>query len=349
MVIPISSLRTVAFRGGSVDSTHVFATSRLVIVVGKGGVGKTTVTATIARAAAGRGRNVLVVETEPNGPLARCFERPVCGYEASLLWGPDSDDGTEGRVWGRAITPTDALHDYLSTHGLGLLVRSSSRRGAPNRNRGGIDVLATAAPGIEDLLVLGKVRAIDAEAVHDLIVVDGPAAGHAVSLLRAAAGLLEIVRSGPIHDQAVEVSAMLRDPHRCQVVLVTTAEETPVNETIDTAFTIEDDLGVQLGPIVVNKLETESAQPGPLAGRMLERLISDADPELTAPEARAMASAAVRAARYRTDLLEAQARNLTRLSESLGLPQISLPRLATKQIGPGELAILASWFARPAP
>jgi anion-transporting ArsA/GET3 family ATPase len=332
--------------------TNLFATSRVIIVVGKGGVGKTTVTATIALAQANAGRNVLVIETEPDGPVARCFERERFGYDAVALWGPSGDDRA-GRVDGRAVTAAAALDDYLKTHGLSVLLRAAGRRsvagrpsasGRPSAHRApsGIDVLATAAPGIDDLLILGKVRAIDAEDLYDLIIIDGPAAGHAVSLLRAAAGLLEIVQRGPIHEQALEVDAMLRDPRRCQVVLVTSAEETPVTETIETAFTLEDELGVHLGPIVVNALEPHGTPTEAVIGvKQLTQLIRHGDPSMSVTAATQAAEATLRADRYRRSQLDRQERNLTRLSESLGLAQLRLTRLATADIGRREMAQLA--------
>src|SRR5581483_2737428 len=113
------------------------------------------------------------------------------------------------------------------------------------------------------ILVLGKVKQIEglvaagAPGAPDCIVVDAPAAGHAVSFLSSAYGLLEAAAVGPIRAQATEVIAMLSDPVRCQVLLVTLPEETPVNEAVDTAFHLEDRAGVQLAPIVVNGLWPE--------------------------------------------------------------------------------------------
>ena len=96
--------------------------------------------------------------------------------------------------------------------------------------------------------------------------VDAPAAGHAITFLLSARGLLDAVRVGPIHKQASDVVELLSDPTRCQVMLVTLPEETPVNELIDTAFAIEDRAGVALGPVVVN------ACFAPLPGRRRRRL-----------------------------------------------------------------------------
>src|SRR5262249_15112862 len=119
---------------------------------------------------------------------------------------------------------------------------------------------ATAAPGIKDILVLGKVKQLEREEGHaDLIVLDAPAAGHAITFLLAARALLDAVRVGPINTQAKDVLELLTDPARCQVMLVTLPEETPVNELVDTAYHLEDRVGVSLGPVVVNGLYADIA------------------------------------------------------------------------------------------
>src|SRR4029077_13687238 len=110
----------------------------------------------------------------------------------------------------------------------------------------------TAVPGMKGILVLGKVKSIEEQRVADLVIVDAPAAGHAVTFLLSARGLLEAVRVGPIRKQAQDVVDLISDPKRCQVLLVTLAEETPVSEVVDTAFAIEDRAGVALGPVVIN-------------------------------------------------------------------------------------------------
>ena len=118
-----------------------------------------------------------------------------------------------------------------------------------------IDVVGTAAPGIDDIVVLGKIKQLERSGEYDLIVVDGPAAGHAITFLTAASGLADSVAGGPIRTQADEVLEMLHDPARCQVVLVALPEATPVNEVIETAYALEDEVGVQLGPIVLNAVD----------------------------------------------------------------------------------------------
>src|SRR5258707_7715359 len=212
------------------------STSRVLIVAGKGGVGKTTVTAALAVTAARAGRSVLVVEVEGKSGLPAMFDAPPFGYDEIEL---------DERLRARFLTPDAALTDYLVSHGMKRISKRLTASGA-------LEVVSTAVPGMKDILVLGKVKSIEEAREADLIIVDAPAAGHAITFLLSARGLLDAVRVGPVRKQAQDVVSLISDPKRCQVMLVTLAEETPVSEVIDTAFAIEDRAGVALGPVVVN-------------------------------------------------------------------------------------------------
>jgi anion-transporting ArsA/GET3 family ATPase len=213
-----------------VDPGRFFAASRLLIVAGKGGVGKTVVTATIARAAARAGLSTLVIEVEGKSGLATMFGQQPLDYEEAVL-SAGGGPGGEGEVRARTLTPDEALLDYLRDHGLSRISKRLVSSGA-------LDVVATAAPGIKDILILGKVKQLERNGEADLIVLDAPAAGHAITFLQSASALLDTVRVGPINAQAQAVLAMLTDHQRCRVVLVTLPEETPVNELVDTAFSL---------------------------------------------------------------------------------------------------------------
>jgi anion-transporting ArsA/GET3 family ATPase len=272
------------------DPREFFAATRLVIVAGKGGVGKTTVTAVLARAAAMAGLRVLVVELDGKPALTRLVrDLPVV-----------------------SVTASAALEEYLETHGLKRVAKRLS-------NSGVIEVVSTAAPGIDDIVVLGKLKQIERSGDYDLIVVDGPAAGHAISFLRSARSLLDTVRSGPIRTQAAEVLEMLSDPARSQVVLVTLPETTPVNELIETAYSLEERVGVQLGPVVVNGV--------------------DAGPPLDAHESTPPPLAA--AAAYRTARRALHAREVARLAESLPIVQLHLPDVVTAGLDADHIDALA--------
>ena len=295
------------------DPAEFLRASRVVIVAGKGGVGKTTVTAALARRAGQAGLTTLVIELDGRSGLSELFGQPPLGYEPSILV-PASNDTAD--VLARALTPDDALYEYLQDHGL----RRVSKRLIAS---GAMDVVSTAAPGIRDILVLGKVKQLERADAADVIILDAPAAGHAITFLLSARGLLDAVRVGPVQTQAAEVLEMLTDAERCAVVLVTLPEETPVNELIETAFALEDRVGVSLGPIVVNGLYP------PLEGL-------EVDPG-DDPDAESMVAAAM----FRRGRIAQQEEQVARLADKLPLPQFHLPFVFEADLGPVEVGVLA--------
>jgi hypothetical protein len=311
-----------------VDPEQFFAASRLVIVAGKGGVGKTTVSATLARAAALTGLSTLIVEVEGKSGLPAVFGQGELGYDEVVLAAGGGPDGAAD-VRARTLTADAALVEYLRDHGLSRISRRLVSSGA-------LDVVATAAPGIKDILLLGKVKQLVREGVADLIVLDAPAAGHAITFLQSARSLIDTVNVGPINAQARDVLSLLEDHRQCQVVLVTIPEETPVNEAVETAFLLEDRVGIGLGPIVVNGVYP------PIEGLVVDEpavaaTADEADVSLRPGEAVALASAA----RFRLDRSALQAEQVARLQAQLPLPQLRLPFLFSAEIGPAELDELA--------
>jgi anion-transporting ArsA/GET3 family ATPase len=298
------------------DVSQFCSATRLLIVAGKGGVGKTTVTAALARMAAAAGLRALIVEVEGKSGIGNVFGRSeLLTYEEVTL---------AERLTARTLTPDDALLEYLEEHGMKRISKRLAASGA-------LDVVSTAVPGIKDILVLGKVKQLErAPQAPDLIVLDAPAAGHAVTFLTSARGLLDAARVGPIRAQAQDVVDLLSDPARCQVILVTLPEETPVNEVVETAYKLEDRVGIKLGPLVVNGLYPR-----------LEGL--DAEPPADLPEAdrRALTEAAA----FRRKRQDLQAEQLERLNDALPLPQLRLPFLFTPEVGPDELDVLADALA----
>lgn len=292
--------------------------TRVLIVAGKGGVGKTTVTAAVARMTEEAGLRALIVEVEGKSGIGSIFGRPEpLTYEEVRL-----GDG----VVARTLTPDDALLEYLHDHGLKRISKRLASSGA-------LDVVSTAVPGIKDILVLGKVKQLERAAVADLIVLDAPAAGHAVTFLTSAKGLVDAARVGPIRQQAEEVVDLLSDPERCQVMLVTLPEETPVNEVVETAYKLEDTVGIQLAPVVVNGLYP-----------VLEGL--EEDPRSLQPDLSDEQAAALReAADFRHQRQQLQAAQIERLSTALPLAQLHLPWLFTPELGPTELDVMAAALA----
>ncbi len=284
-----------------------FRESRLLIVAGKGGVGKTTVAAVTASVAAQHGlRTLLVCVDTPAAPGALFGVSPLTDTPRDLGGGVD----------GRIITPDQALIEWLTDKRLGKLADRLTKNGA-------LDMIATAIPGIRDILLLGRIKSIVNSGAYDLVVLDAPASGHAVTMLHSASGLKDSVSVGAIRQQADEVSAMLSDPALTQVMLVTLAERTPVTEAIETAFALEDRVGVRLGPIVINQvLEARSeviSRTGLTAGTTA---LLD----------------------YRLEREHHQLETLQRLDRELPLTQIQLPRLVTDD-APARLTELCSVFS----
>jgi anion-transporting ArsA/GET3 family ATPase len=276
-----------------VNPLQFLTDAHVAIVAGKGGVGKTTVTAVLARAAADRGLRVLVVELDGKPTLAS-----LVGGDIRVL----------------ALTPAAALAEYLETHGLGRVARRLATSGV-------IEVVATAAPGIDDIVVLGKIKQLEQSGSYDLIVVDGPAAGHAITFLMAPANLLKLVRGGPIRSQAADVAELLTDSARSQVILVTLPETTPVNEVIETATALDAEGGLHLGPVVVNAFDEGEDLPADLA---------PIDSPLRA------------AAEFRNARRALHRRESQRLAEALDLEQLRLPLVASPALDRDSIEQLAT-------
>lgn len=306
------------------DPKQFLTTSGVIIVAGKGGVGKTAVSAALAMASSSVGLRTLIVEVEGKSGLASLFNSAQFSYSEIQLVEPSLG---VGEVRARTVLPEDALLDYLKDHGL---KRISGRL----VSTGALDVVATAVPGISDILVLGKIKQLERSREFDLIIVDAPAAGHAITFLRSASGLEDAVKVGPINSQAKDVLALLNDPTRCRVLLVTSPEETPVNELIETAYSLEDEVGVSLGPVVVNGVlpELPGLQTNPLEAA------AQAGIELQPSEAQNLADAAL----FRLQRTALQRAQLDRMAQELPLAQLLLPYVFTSELGPDGLAQLSN-------
>ena len=309
------------------DLEKFFRQSRILAVVGKGGVGRTTVTSALASVASTLGLDVLIVSLDHQPRLGSLFGwSGSIGYDEVDLVSKGEDAfgvaRANGRVKARVISAEQALVEYLAAHGLGRVAGRLSRLGA-------VDIVATAIPGIREVLVLGKLKQLERESTADIIVFDAPASGHAVSFLKSPTGLSQVARAGPLRTQSDDVVELLSDATRCRVLLVTLPEETPVNETIETAYRIEDELGVALGPVVIN-----ACYPALFP--------TDLEPQRDegAPDA---VHAAAHFRQYRERLQRAE---IERLARELPLEQIELPFLFRAELGPPELAVLGAELKR---
>ncbi|MFZ0249913.1 MAG: ArsA-related P-loop ATPase [Acidimicrobiales bacterium] len=307
------------------------AQSHVLVVAGKGGVGKTTMSAALAKMAAGAGKSVLIVELEGKSGIAAAFGRHGdLGYEEVLL-APGAPGGSgSAPVRARRLTPDDALVEYLEDHGLKRVSKRLAHSGI-------LDVVSTAIPGIRDVLVLGKVKQLERDGSADLILVDAPATGHAITFLTSASGMVSAARGGPLRTQAQDVVELLSDPARCRVILVTLPEELPVSETVESAYTLEDKAGVQLGPVIVN-----ACDPEPVGLERPADEVAAAAGLTVAPDH----LAALEAARtFRLARHAVSAEQIERLRRDLPLPHLLVPALDAASIGPAETELLAAALA----
>jgi anion-transporting ArsA/GET3 family ATPase len=227
-----------------------FLEPKILIVSGKGGVGKTTVAAALAMVAARSGRKVCLAEVDLKGTLPALFGGDALGYEPREL-SPD--------VWGLNINPQDALTEYLRVQ------YHMSRISWVFTSTHFLDFITTGAPGLKDILILGKIWYLEqgrgTSHDFDTIIVDAPAAGHMLTFLSAPAGLGDAVRVGPVQRQAQWLNDMLRDPKRARIHLVTLAEEMPVEETLETSKALTDRLEINQGSVFANAIYSALFEP----------------------------------------------------------------------------------------
>ncbi|GAC1329307.1 MAG: hypothetical protein NVSMB17_05550 [Candidatus Dormibacteria bacterium] len=229
---------------------------RVVILTGKGGVGKSTSAAAIALVAAEQGQRVLVIEVDAKGNVPDFFDTNRVGFKYRRL---------HKNVFGLSMQPRESMHEYLS---IMLHVPKFSL----NPLSGFMEYASQAIPGLKEILVSGKIYYEEKQQdgdrpLWDLVVVDGAPTGHVVSQLGAAGHLKGLVRSGPIHDQATRIDELLTDPARTAVVLVTIPEEMPAMETIDLAGRFSKETGIEPFGLIINQL-----QPRQLSGPVGEEL-----------------------------------------------------------------------------
>jgi len=197
---------------------------RVVIVTGKGGTGKTTLSVIIAREAAARGQRVLLAEVSGAQQIPRLFGRQGTGYAVQSL---------EPNLATFSITPEESLEDYVV-----MQVRFKSIYRLVFRNRI-IAPFMDAVPGLPDLMTLGKLFDVerstqpDGSPTYDLIVLDAPSTGHALTLLQSPRSMMEMTVTGPVHENAKDVHGLFNDPEKTALVLTSVPETLPVNETIE--------------------------------------------------------------------------------------------------------------------
>ncbi len=295
----------------------------LLIVSGKGGVGKTTVAAAIGLAAAKRGRRSLIVEVAARREIPRLFGSPDAdGGEAPLV----------PNLTSISIDPSKALEEYLI---LQLRVRAVVERLAESR---AFSTIAAAAPGLRELVTLGKIwhlasqQGRDGSPRYETIVVDAPATGQALALLEAPRRFSRIARVGRINDESRQIAELITDRERTAIVLVSRGEEMPVTEAIEATHQLARiDLSCDI--VALNGMYPEVMQK------------SEADvlgrKEVDGGAGRAAVAAALSARRRRLDQLAEAAR----LRDAVGSPVVALPMLFEETLCLSPLSELATTVA----
>jgi len=288
---------------------------RLLLVTGKGGVGKSTVAASLALRLSAAGLRTLLCEVNAGGRLGRTLGHPEVGPEVTPV---------EPNLSMVDLQPDAAMREYVLQK-----IRLERVYRAVFENRM-VRYFLRFIPSLAETVMLGKMlwhlrQWPDAPGGFDRIVVDLPATGHALTLLGVPRGLLSALPSGPMSSEARWMHDLLVDPGTTSAVLVSLPEELPVNETLDLAQALRSELSIRVGAVVLN--QAVSSRFG-----ARDRAAVSGRPGLSA-------------------LVEAYEEDAHRTEEALerlrgiDAPLIQLPRLVTPGLGRGELGVLGEVMA----
>jgi anion-transporting ArsA/GET3 family ATPase len=293
---------------------------RLIFVTGKGGVGKSTVALALGLLAAQRGQRVVITELAGNDELQRTFGLPGGRRFTEVRLSEN--------LFTISIEPEAAMEEYLK-------VKLPGPAGAALSQSKLFGVFAMATPGMRELLTMGKVwelsqlerRTPEADG-YDLVLVDAPASGHGVGILRTPRTFAEIAKVGPIANQGMRIAETIADRDFTGVIAVTTPEEMPVNEIFQVKDELSDD-GLGLDAVIINaRLSDSFDQPE------IERISRAADGVGTAAPALAAAQSEHK---RRANQLEQEQRLTAVITE----PLLKLPYLFVPEIDRYAIAELA--------
>lgn len=219
---------------------------KIVFVAGKGGVGKSTIAATLALIAARRGTTVCIVESDGQEQAARLFQaRPSLTERISIA----------PHIHAISLTLEGALKQFLARR---LPLHAISGRLINNRL---VRYFLDATPGLKELLILGAIADLAIAARDDLIIVDLPATGHGLAMLSVPDVVIKAVHAGPLKHHAEKIRTALSDPATSALCFVSLAEELSVQETIELKDAIATRLPVTCGPIIVNAVLARPFDP----------------------------------------------------------------------------------------
>jgi anion-transporting ArsA/GET3 family ATPase len=285
---------------------------RLVLVTGKGGVGKTTVAAALGLIAARRGKRVVLCEVAEQRRLGGILDCPA--VEGLELVSVDPERAKE--EWLRYQLKSRTLAAVLGGSGV-------------------FQYLTAAAPGLTELVTMGKVWDLAqleprvSGPAYDLAIVDAPATGHGLALLRAPGTYASIARVGPVGRHAERIDSFIRDPAQTGVLTVALPEEMPVNETVEFERALRRELDMAVDTIVVNALH-------PLRFRK-----DDVGRLEAAGEGGKVARAAIEAALSEHRRARGEHAQLRRLRRAAGAPVVTLPRVFEPKLGREHLERLS--------
>lgn len=297
-------------------------TKRFLIVTGKGGVGKTTVCAAEALALAARGKRVLVCMCNAKERLSAMLGSELIGPEVKLV---------AQNVWAVNMDPELALAEY------GMMALHSKTLFKLLFDNKYVRTFFRAVPGMQEWTMLGKAwwhtteTRSDGSWQYDVVILDAPATGHGLDMLRVPKIILDVVPPGLLRRDAERAWKMFQDPETCAVVLVTLPEEMPTTETIELARALREELNLPIGKIVVN------AVLPPLFSKAERAAIESA----SAPAGDSASEASYAAARGRASRERVQAESLHRLAEELPISPSFLPQLFEDAAQPAAIRELA--------
>jgi anion-transporting ArsA/GET3 family ATPase len=305
---------------------------RLVVVSGKGGVGKSVVAAALARAARERGKRVLLVEVDAPTEAA--------GYLGVVSRG--AEVAVEPGLSVLNLRPRAVMDEYVRHV---VRIEALARR-----------ILASelyrrffaAAPGLPELMVLGKVMVLvearerwSRRFLHDLVVLDAPATGHGLAFLKVPLAAAQAVPVGPVGGNARRILAMLRDAKRTALVLVAVPEEMAVVEALEFQSLAAEELGLAPEAVVLNACHERRLSDAQEA-EVLRLGAAGADARL-APDLSLRAGVA--AARRHIRRRKLTRFYKTRLERAARAPLLTLPFLFREELGAAELRLLAERLA----